>query len=65
MSKNEKITIAQIITYILYGIPLAMGIATLILSIVEPGTDMTPALGLGMACLGIVGLDLLEKGGED
>ena len=61
---SKKISIDQIITYILYAIPLAMGVATLIISIIEPGTDMSFALGLGMACLGIVGLDLLDKGGK-
>ncbi|MHA1940419.1 MAG: hypothetical protein ACXACP_09410 [Candidatus Hodarchaeales archaeon] len=64
MSKNEKLSFEQIITYILYAIPLAMGIAALVLSIIDPGTDMTAGLGLGMACLAIAGLDLLDKGGD-
>ncbi|MHA1978033.1 MAG: hypothetical protein ACW98F_05000 [Candidatus Hodarchaeales archaeon] len=64
MSNNKTVSFDQIITYILYGIPLAMGVATTILSIIQPATNMTFALGLGMACLAIAGLDLLDKGEE-
>ena len=64
MSKNEKISISQIINYILYAIPLAMGVAAMILSVIQPETNMTFILGLGMVSLGIVGLDLLDKGEE-
>ena len=71
MSKERKLSWEQITNYILIAIPLAMGIATVVLSIltmVQPDfapTDMSFALGLGLTCLAIYSLDALENGGEE
>lgn len=67
MSKSEKLTFSQIVNYILLAIPLAMGIASVIVAVLgivqsTPVPDMTLPLGLGMACLAVLGLDTLETG---
>ena len=66
MSESKKLTFSQITNYILLAIPLAMGITSVIVSVLAivqstPVPDMTLPLGLGMACLAILGLDLLDK----
>ncbi|MFX0088009.1 MAG: hypothetical protein ACFFAU_20315 [Candidatus Hodarchaeota archaeon] len=60
---SERVPIEKIISYILYGIPIAMGIVSIIIPLIQPdqAISMIIPLGLGMACLGIAGLDLLEK----
>ena len=65
MSESENLTFSQITNYILLAIPLAMGITSVIVSILAtvqstPVPDMTLPLGLGMACLAVLGLDLLD-----
>lgn len=66
MSESKNLTFSQITNYILLAIPLAMGITSVIVSVLAivqstPVVDMTLPLGLGMACLAILGLDLLDK----
>lgn len=63
---SEKLTISKLTDYVLYAIPLAMGITSIILSIVSmvqstPVPDMTLPLGLGLSCLAILGLDSVDK----
>lgn len=65
----EKVTFAEITNYILIAIPLAMGISTLVLSVLsmingEPSPDMSFALGLGLASLAIYSLDALDTEDE-
>ncbi|MFX1286437.1 MAG: hypothetical protein ACFFB5_22570 [Promethearchaeota archaeon] len=59
---SEGLSIEKIINYTLYVIPIAMGIVSIIIPLVQPdqAISMILPLGLGMACLGIAGLDLLE-----
>ncbi len=61
----QKLSFAQIVNYILIAIPLAMGIATVIVSVLamingDPSPDMSFALGLGLACLAVYSLDALD-----
>ncbi len=65
----EKVTFAEITNYILIAIPLAMGISTLVLSVLsmingEPSPDMSFALGLGLASLAVYSLDALDTEDE-
>ncbi len=69
MSESKKLTFSQITNYILLAIPLAMGIASVIISVLAivqstPVQDMTLPLGLGMACLAVLGLDILDTEDE-
>jgi len=57
--------INKIINYILIAIPLAMGVAAAVLSLLatlqgDPAPDMTFLLGLGLASLSIYSLDALD-----
>jgi len=66
---SEKLTISDLTDYILLAIPLAMGITSIILSILaivqnSPVQDMTLPLGLGMACIALYSLDKLDKDEE-
>ncbi|UCG00358.1 MAG: hypothetical protein JSW11_11985 [Candidatus Heimdallarchaeota archaeon] len=60
---SEGLSIEKIIYYVLYGIPITMGVVSVIIALIQPdqAINMILPLGLGMACLGIAGLDLLEK----
>ncbi|MHA1444524.1 MAG: hypothetical protein ACTSR4_07220 [Candidatus Hodarchaeales archaeon] len=65
----KKLTFAEITNYILIAIPLAMGIATVVLSVIsmingEPSPDMSFALGLGLASLAVYSLDALDTKDE-
>ena len=53
---------AKILNLVLLGIPLAMGVVSIILAIIStvqgtPQTDMTLPLGLGISCLALYLLD--------
>ena len=59
---SEKANWSKIINLVLIGLPLAMGVVTVVVSIIStiqgtPQTDMSVPLGLGLACLALYNLD--------
>jgi len=66
----EKIAEKNLSKLVLYGVALAMGVATVVLSVMserglmvlgEGDNTFTMLLGIGMFCLALAGLDTLKK----
>ncbi len=62
MSTETSIkNIAKYIRLVLYGLALAMGVATTVLSILGQPVDLI-LVGIAVVCLGIAGLDQADRG---
>ena len=57
---SEKMSIETLITFILYAIAMAMGAVAVVLPLLGQTVDIT-LIGIGLFCVGIVGLRSVTK----
>jgi len=54
---GEETETTEIIQLLLYVLPLAMAVATIVLPILTPGTDISMFVGIAIFCLALAGLN--------
>ena len=54
---SDETSVAEIVQLLLYVLPLAMGVATIVLPLLTPGTDISMVVGIAIFCLAIAGLN--------
>ena len=53
---GEDTEASEIVLLLLYVLPLAMAVATIVLPILTPGTDVSIFVGIAIFCLALAGL---------